>query len=170
MANSSIIFEVKDQIIKEMVTNEALFHAINSPTVKNFEDAAELAGTHIFPYSRYDKTLDEPISFLTIQVHTTQVHPAPPNATEKDKKWVWATVEIGVYSHRDCINLEGLPAVGSNRNDYLSHLIDKMLNGRTDFGYGALVLKSNTEDPLLPNYLSRCMTFESLDLNNQMRY
>lgn len=50
MANSTLITNVKSAVIKELINDESIFHAINSPTIKDISEADNLVYTHIFPF------------------------------------------------------------------------------------------------------------------------
>jgi hypothetical protein len=58
--------------------------------------------------------------------------------------------------------------VTANRNDYLSILIDKKLNGKSGLGIGTLKLLSNVEGSYQQNYLYRKLVFEATDLNKSL--
>ena len=66
------------------------------------------------------------------------------------------------------MNVDNVPKVTENRNDYLSRLIDERLNGRDDFGIGKLKLISNIEGSSQKDYLYRALVFQGLDLNDSL--
>ena len=66
------------------------------------------------------------------------------------------------------MNVDNVPKVTENRNDYLARLIDEKLNGRTDIGIGKLTLVSNVEGSFQKDYLYRTLVFKGTDLNNSM--
>ena len=53
------------------------------------------------------------------------------------------------------MKVDNVPKINVNRNDYLSNLIDKKLNGRSDFGIGEVTLQSNIEGSYQKDYLYR---------------
>jgi hypothetical protein len=169
LANSSLVSDLKNAIIKEITHDEALFYAIDSPNVKSIDDADELVYSHIFPYNKNPETITEVITFLTIQVHI-------PKTYDRSNTWVTPRLEIWILSHDDHMKVNNIPKVKDNRNDYISKLLDKKFNGRDTFGtssktennvhlYGKLELVSNVEGAFSKNFLYRQMIFEMKDLN-----
>ena len=54
------------------------------------------------------------------------------------------------------------------QNDYISKLIDILLNGRSDFGIGKLALTSNIEGSYQADYVYRKLVFQGLDFNDSL--
>lgn len=69
MANSSIVSEIKKKVITEIIKDEGIFHAINSPDIQNPKNADQLVNTHLFRYNQNPNTMNKAITFLTFQVH-----------------------------------------------------------------------------------------------------
>jgi len=161
MPNSSTISSLKNKIMKSMVNNETLFYAINSPTIKNFENASELAYTHIFPYAQNPETIKDATTFITIEVDILEAY-------GPDQQWVKPTLIINIISSEKCMKVSNIPKVTANRNDYISQLIDNMFNGRMDLGYGPLTLFRNTGGSLMSGYLYRNMVFKTKDFNDSL--
>ena len=63
------------------------------------------------------------------------------------------------------MKINNIPKVKSNRNDYLSMLIDNEINGKS-YGYGGLTLSLNIEGSFQIDYSYRKMCFVTNDLNN----
>lgn len=174
MANSSIVSTLKDKIIAEIINDETIFQAINSPTVKCFDDSAELINKHIFRYNQNPNTLDSTITFLTLQVHIPESY----GARSSELTWVKPRLEIWVYSHESCMTIKNIPKITANRNDYISQILDEKFNGRNQFGlpgdknplqlFGELELVSNVEGVLKTNYLFRQLIFSTKDLNDSL--
>ena len=158
MANSAIITQAKNKIIKEFIKDDSIIQAINSSTIFSPE---KLVGTHIFNYHQNPNTINTVETFITIQVHI-------PEPFFRNNAYIKPTVEIWVISHEKHMIVDNIPKVTDNRNDYLSRLIDKKLNGRSDFCIGELSLISNVEGSYQQNYLFRKMVFEGTDLNNSL--
>lgn len=165
MANSSIIREAKNRIIKEFIKDKEIIAAINSSEVKSNEPE-KLINRHIFDYNQNPHTLNIVGTFITIQVHIPQnfysdyrnglsVHVKP-------------TIEIWIISHEKHMIVDNVPKVTQNRNDYLSELIDRKINNKSGFGIGETKLLSNIEGAFQMDYLYRKMVFECLDLNWSM--
>lgn len=164
MANSSIIGKVKNKIIREFISDEAIVAAIDShhSDVNNPED---LIYTHIFDYNQNPFTLKEVQTFITIQVHIPE---ARFSCSQQQVTFVNPTIEIWITSHEDHMKVDNIPKVTQNRNDYLSALIDKKLNGSTDYGLGRLYLTANKEFSYEKDYSCRTMLFTATDLNNSL--
>lgn len=161
MANSSIIKNAKNKIIKEFIKDRDIVAAINSSTIKPNE-SEKLINTHIFNYNQNPHTLNIVGTFITIQVHIPQSYYNDYNASITRVK---PTIEIWIISHEKHMNVDNVPKVTQNRNDYLSELIDNKINGKTGFGIGETILLSNIEGSFQQDYLFRKMIFQCTDLN-----
>ena len=165
MANSSIIGKVKNKIVRNLINDEAIVAAIDSHR-SDVNDPEDLIYTHIFDYNQNPYTLKDVQTFITIQVHI----PEDRSYYNNDHKRVFVkpTIEIWITSHENHMKVQNIPKITQNRNDYLSTLIDKKLNGATDYGIGELQLKSNTELSYEKDYLMRVMIFETKDVNDSL--
>lgn len=160
MANSSIIENAKNNIIREFIKDKNIVNAINSSTCTSAE---KLIGTHIFDYHQNPNTINTVETFITIQVHI------PESFYRNDSNvFVEPVIEIWIISHEGHMIVNNMPKVKSNRNDYLSRLIDNKLNGKSNFGIGKLKLRSNVEGSYQQNYVYRKLTFECIDLNDSL--
>lgn len=158
-ANSEFIGKIKKKIIKEFIKDDAIVQAIHALEITSKE---KLVGTHIFNYHENPNTVNKVMTFITIQVHL------PSNPRWTDKIYVQPRIEIWIISHKTHMVVDNIPKVTANRNDYLSELIDKKMNGRSDFGINKLTLKSNVEGCYQQDYVYRTMVFEGLDLNDSL--
>lgn len=122
-----------------------------------------LSNTHIFNYNQNPNTMNDVQTFITIQVHIPQSYGYGTSTV-----YVSPTIEIWIISHEKHMNVDNVPKVTENRNDYLARLIDEKLNGRTDIGIGKLALVSNVEGSFQKDYLYRTLVFKGTDLNNSM--
>ena len=61
MANSTIIGKIKRRLIKEMIKDESIINAIDSPDVVVPD---KLIGTHIFDFNQDPNTLQKVINLL----------------------------------------------------------------------------------------------------------
>lgn len=161
MANSSIIKKTKNKIVKEFIKDKEIVAAINSSEVKSNEPE-KLIGKHIFNYNQNPHTLNIIGTFITIQVHIPQSYYDDYNASVNRIK---PTIEIWIISHERHMNVDNIPKITQNRNDYLSELIDNKINGKSGFGIGNAVLISNIEGAFQQDYLFRKMIFQCVDLN-----
>lgn len=161
MANSSIIRKAKNKIIKEFIKDKDIIAAINSNEIKSNEPE-KLINKHIFDYNQNPHTLNVVGTFITIQVHIPQSYYTDYSASSTRVK---PTIEIWIISHEKHMVVDNVPKITSNRNDYLSELIDKKINGKAGFGIGDTKLLSNIEGSFQADYLFRKMIFECLDFN-----
>lgn len=161
MANSSIIKKAKNKIVKEFIKDPEIIAAINSSEVDSNEPE-KLIGKHIFNYNQNPHTLNIIGTFITIQVHIPHDYYTDYKASATR---VRPTIEIWIISHEKHMNVDNVPKITQNRNDYLSELIDNKINGKSGFGIGETVLLSNIEGAFQQDYLFRKMIFQCLDLN-----
>lgn len=161
MANSSIIREAKNRIIKEFIKDNDIVAAINSSEIKS-NNPEKLIGKHIFDYNQNPHTLNIVGTFITIQVHIPQSYY---NDYRGSNTRIKPTIEIWIISHEQHMSVDNVPKITQNRNDYLSELIDNKINGKSGFGIGDTKLLSNIEGSFQQDYLYRKMVFECIDLN-----
>lgn len=165
MANSSIVRESKNKIVKEFIKDKDIIAAINSSEISSSEPE-KLIGKHIFNYNQNPHTLNIVGTFITIQVHIPLNYYSDYHGGSIIH--VKPTIEIWIVSHEKHMTVDNVPKITQNRNDYLSELIDKKINGKSGFGIGETRLISNVEGSFQQDYLFRKMTFECLDLNSSM--
>lgn len=161
MANSSIIRKAKNKIIKEFIKDPDIIAAIDSSEVKSNEPE-KLIYKHIFDYNQNPHTLNIVGTFITIQVHIPQSYY---NDYSASAVLVKPTIEIWIVSHEKHMKVNNIPKITQNRNDYLSELIDRKINGKRGFGIGETRLLSNIEGSFQQDYLFRKMVIECKDLN-----
>ena len=164
MANSSIIRKAKNKIIKEFIKDKDIVEAINSSEIKSNE-SEKLIGKHIFDYNQNPHTLNKVETFITIQVHIPEPYYGGYHSSVVH---VQPRIEIWVISHEKHMVVDNVPKVTQNRNDYLSELIDKKINGKDGLGIGETKLLSNVEGAFQADYLYRKMVFQCLDLNSSL--
>ena len=169
MANSEIITDLKNAIAKEIMQDEAFYYAIDSPKISSVEDRDQLTKYNIFSYNKNPDTITDVTTFLTLMVQI-------PKTCDRNNTWVMPRLEIWIYSHNDHMEVNNIPKVTDNRNDYISKLLDKKFNGRDTLGgskndkynlhlFGKLDLVHNVEGTYSPKFLYRQMIFETKDLN-----
>ena len=153
MANSSIIRNAKNKIIKEFIKDPDIVAAIHSSKIKPNEPE-KLIYEHIFDYNQNPHTLNDVRTFITIQVHIPQSYY---NDYNNSQIYVKPTIEIWIISHEKHMKVDDIPKITSNRNDYLSELIDNKINGKSGFGIGQTKLLSNVEGSFQQDYLHQSM-------------
>lgn len=157
MANSSLVGSIKSKVIKTLIKDSEIVAAIDASDINKPE---QLVNTHIFNYHQNPYTIETAGTFLTIQVHI-------PESYDRNNTFVKPTMEIWIISHFKHMKVDNIPKVTSNRNDYISELLDQKLSG-FDVGYGGFQLKSNIEGSYQEDYLWRKMIFITNDLNQSL--
>ena len=163
MSNSSIVRKAKNRIIKEFIKDKDIIAGINSGKISEPEN---LINEHIFDYNQNPHTLNTIGTFITIQVHIPQDYYSDYRGNSIIH--VKPTIEIWIVSHEKHMKVDNIPKVTQNRNDYLSEIIDKKINGKSGFGIGKTRLISNVEGAFQQDYLFRKLIFQCLDLNASM--
>lgn len=161
MANSSIIGKAKNKIIKEFIKDPEIVAAIGC-SGKDNHPVGDIYGNHIFDYHQNPNTINTVETFLTVQVHI------PQSRYGTDATYVNPTIEIWIISHERHMRVDNVPKITQNRNDYLSTLIDKRLNGNTEIGFGEVKLLSNIEGCYQKDYVYRQMIFQATDLSKSL--
>lgn len=159
MANSKIISDIKDKIIKALVDDPEIVSIIDAPDIDP-DEADQLVGKYIFRYNQNPDTIKQAITFITVLVDIVQ--------NFYNKSFVVADIEIGIQSHESRMDIKNRPGIIDNRNDYLSILIDQKFNGKYLAGFGQMELQENREGSLITDYLYRRMTFNIADINDTM--
>lgn len=159
MANSNTVSTLKEEIIRDITFDDAMFVAIDPS--KDCENGGDLINTHIFRYNKNPNTITSAITFLTITVDTY--------CRDRNKKFVTPTLTIWIFSHNDHMEINNIEGIQDNRNDYISKLLDLKLNGSSKYsGISSLLLTSNTEGAYNEKFLYRRMVFETIDLSDSM--
>ncbi|MCR1867113.1 hypothetical protein [Murimonas intestini] len=163
MANSSIILSMKEKVIQELIDDEEIFRAIDSPDITDFNDSGRLDGTHIFRYRQHPDAVTGPITRLCIQVQIPEEEPV------KNTALVSPVLKISIISHISCADMTASSGSKVSRIDHLSRLLDLKFNGREDFGLERLTFKASTEKCYGKDYLCRELSFTCKDLNLDTR-
>lgn len=158
MANSTIIGDAKGKIIKELISDDAIVNAIE-PVKEKVKTKGDLVNQYIFNYNQNPATIQDVMTFITIQANIV-------DRWDYNGIYSRAQIIVLIVSHEDHMRVTNIPKITENRNDYISKLIDKKLNGKSSFGLGKLTLVSNVESSYQSNWLVREMVFETKDLNN----
>lgn len=153
MANSNSITEWKDLAISKFLGNEDIIKALD---VLPEEIEAGLTYARVFPHLYIPDTTEEAICFINVEVTIPDI--------ADDGFWIYPQMIVDVIVHQDRMRLD-IPGVSATRADYLSQLVDKELNGSTEFGVGKLVLISNEPGSVNDKFRFRRLTFEARDLN-----
>lgn len=159
MANSNIVTEIKDNIVLELINDDNIVNGLDLSY--EYETVDELINKSIFRYNKNPLTITESITFITVQVNIPNV--------SKENAFSYPTVVIEIFSHHSHMKITNIPKVTDVRNDYLSKLIDKKLNGKNLGGICELSLITNIEgESENPDFVRRTLIFKGMDLNNSV--
>ena len=142
MDASHIITALKTQLIKDIINDEEIVEAIDSPykNDKNWNPTylKDSYGTrqtkfspHIYTYNKFPETIEDAITFILVLVQI------PRCFTDLSK--VEPRIEFWIYSHKEHIYMEN-KQIPINRNDYIAELLIKKFNKHDekfpyDFGF-----------------------------------
>lgn len=147
MSHSREITINKRKIMSAIVNCEEIVDAIKEPNI-TIDNADELINLCIFDYNRIPDITEVARTFITIQVNIPHI--------EKGNIFRDVTVVIRVISHISKMELGGGKG---NSTDYISAQLDELLSEREDFGFGRLLITSNTEASINEKWIIRNMTF-----------
>lgn len=153
MSKSREITQYKRKIISALICSETIVSGINEPdiTIDNSSDLIELC---IFDYNRIPDVQETARTYITVQVNIPRI--------EKGNIFREVITVVRVITHVDKMNLSG---GRGNSIDYISAELDDLLSGREDFGYGRMLISSNSEGAINPSFMARTMTFSSTNSN-----
>jgi hypothetical protein len=143
----------KRKIMSAIVGSEEIVNAIAEPNI-TIDNADELINLCIFDYNKIPSITEAARNFITIQINIPRI--------EKGNVWREVIVVIRTITHIDKMELGGSKG---NRMDYISSQLDELLSEREDFGFGRLLITSNSEGSISDKFLARTMTFSVNDLN-----
>ena len=158
MANSFIVGDAKNKIIKELIKDEAIIKGID-PINIGLHNSEKLINKYIFNFSQNPNTIHDVETFITVETNINNRHFG-------NNRYVDSTVEIWIISHEVHMVVDNFTKVNENRNDYLSRLIDNKFNGSRNIGIGTLELTANIEGSIQHSWLYRRLIFEVIDINN----
>ena len=155
MARTSPIKKYKNKLMLSIATSPELIELVNKDYVDSGEcvDSDELIYKQLFPYYYIPETQTEALSYITMKVNGLGV---------KGKIYNKAEVYICVISHQDCMYVKG---GGGTRIDLMGEIIEELFNGRDDFGFGEMELKSNIETSVNTSHRCRELRFLVEDFN-----
>lgn len=155
MPNSNSIPIWKDKTISMLLENDEIMSLFE----KSEEQLEDIIYTNIFPYGYIPNTQTEVELYITIEVSIPKML--------FRQVWEYPFMTIKLICHQDKMRLNKA-GVSATRIDYLSTLIDRLLNGSDGWGFDELSLVSNTEYNLSPIYKVREMIFQGKDLNKDL--
>lgn len=158
MANSFIVGDAKNKIIKKMIKDENIIAGID-PVNIDISNSEKLINKYIFNFNQNPNTINDVETFITVLANINNRHFG-------NNRYVDCTIEIWIISHEDHMYADNIVKSTENRNDYLARLIDKKFNGTREIGIGTLELTANIEGSIQQNWMYRRLIFEVTDINN----
>jgi hypothetical protein len=157
MANSDFISSAKNKILSDLQNDELFLQVIG---VSDEEMENGLVYNRLFPfYYIYDGTQTEVKTYVCVEVDIKSV--------SRNGVYVYPTIIFNIVSHQDDVRLN-MAGVSKTRPDYLGEIIDEKYNGAVGFGYGKLMLISNTAGSLDTKYRYRQLVFRGADINDNL--
>lgn len=160
MANSSIIFTLKNNIVNALCDDPIIDSVIDSSKYHG----KQLKGTHIFDYNKLPETIADTKTFIVVMGDS--------KIRETNRTYMDLTLSLFIYSHDGHMDLpQDFLSNGEvfNRNDYLAYLIDKKFNGSHKYGgFETLKLIENNEFSAAQDFYGRRLFFKTADVNESL--
>lgn len=163
MANSQIISEIKNKVLSLFQNDERIVKALN---IRQDEDEENLTYVRLFPYKFIPDTQEEVKTYILVEVDIMTERNRY-DAGTKRFYWDYPTITIDILSHQKDMVMNEL-GISKVRTDYLSELIDELLNGYSGLGFARLQRLSNISYSLNDTYRYREIKFTAVDLNDSM--
>ena len=141
--------------MSSIINSPELIALVNDSYIEDGEiiDANGLVYKQIFPFYYIPDTQTETLSYVIMKVNGLGV---------SGKIYNKAEVYICVMSHQDIMKVED---ANGTRIDLMGEIIEDLFNGRDDFGFGEMELKSNAEININTTYRGRELRFFVEDFN-----
>ena len=155
MGKTSPIIRYKNKLMSSIINSPELIALVNDSYIEDGEiiDANGLVYKQIFPFYYIPDTQTETLSYVIMKVNGLGV---------SGKIYNKAEVYICVMSHQDIMKVED---ANGTRIDLMGEIIEDLFNGRDDFGFGEMELKSNAEININTTYRGRELRFFVEDFN-----
>lgn len=156
MNTTSPIIRYKQKLMSSIINSPELISLLDKRYVVNGEcvDVDEgLVYKQIFPFYYIPDTQTEKLSYIILKVDGLGI---------RNKLYNKAKVCICVISHQDCMKVEN---GRGTRIDLIAEIIEDMFNGRDDFGFGEMELKTNIESSINDKHRCRILDFVVEDFN-----
>ena len=155
MGKTSPITRYKSKLMSSIINSPELIALVNDSYIEGGEiiDANGLVYKQIFPFYYIPDTQTEALSYVIMKVNGLGV---------SGKIYNKAEVYICVMSHQDIMKVED---ANGTRIDLMGEIIEDLFNGRDDFGFGEMELKSNAEININTTYRGRELRFFVEDFN-----
>lgn len=155
MANLTEITAYKSRMMQTFCTSSELTPLLSVEGEEEMTGKA-LMYSRVFPYAHVPNTVENAKSFVCFKVDALSV-----------KSDVIKTIQITIYciSHQ---NLLRLPDGRGLRTDVMASLVDKLMNGSSEYGLGTVELISSKEFNPITNYCGRESVYRVKDFNRDM--
>ncbi len=155
MGKTSPIVRYKKKLMSLIVNSPELISLVNDEYVTDgeCENADDLIYKQIFPYYYIPETQEETLSYVLMKVNGLGV---------RGKIYNQAEVYICVAAHQRIMKVKH---GGGTRIDLMGEAIEELFNGRDDFGFGKMELKSNVETNISAEHRCRELRFIVEDFN-----
>ncbi|MCQ2770654.1 MAG: hypothetical protein MJ236_02510 [Clostridia bacterium] len=144
-------FDYKNTLMEDLLTNKRIVELLVDET-SEFEDAAGLAYTQVFPYEYIPETVSKGQTFICFDVDIQQTY---------DKTFYAPILYIWVFSHRSRLRLPE----GGVRPDSICAEICKTINGSRKYGLGELNFYSSKRFAPMTDYQGKVLTFHMKEFN-----
>ena len=154
MGKVSPIVRYKKKLMSAIITSPELVELVNDDYVEDGEcvDSDYLIYKQFFPYYYIPETQTETKSYVIMKVNGLGIRGKLYNKVE---------VYICVMSHQDIMEVKG-----GTRIDLMGEIVEELFNGRDDFGFGEMELKSDVEVNINTTYRGRELRFVVEDFNS----
>lgn len=156
MTTSKIIQDFKNTTILKLVGSDELITSMGNGDVKVNDDAVY---KYIFPYFHVPYTIEAAHSYICMKVNMTGV------SNRNDLIGNFSII-IWVIVNQEIMKMEGVG--GATRMDYISDMVEGILNGSEAFGTKRLKLQSNSENDLDSKHRCRVLTFTTSDISEDL--
>lgn len=154
--NLNEFFDYKNQLFKDMLTNERIVKLINSD--KDLESAEDLAYTQVFPFEYIPETIEHGDTYVCCDVDVQVPQTSTATSTRLYYKPI---IYVWVMVHKSKLRMPE----GGVRSDILCAEIAKVINESLYYGIGGLHLYSVKRFSPLTDYQGKVLTFTADDVN-----
>jgi len=151
MANLQELFDYKNRIMQDLLTNEEIVRLINEDVP--LDNSGSLVYSQVFPYEYIPDTVERGHTFICIDVDLLSFD---------SKTFYNPVMYVWEFTHKSKLNLPE----GGVRTDKLASEIARTINGSRYYGLGELRLFSVKRFAPIVDYNGKCLTFHAKDFNS----
>ncbi len=150
MANLDELFDYKNRIMQDMMTNESIVKLINENYT--LENAGELIYKQVFPFEYIPDTVEEGHTFVCVDVDLLNYD---------SKTFYYPVLYVWEFTHKTKLRLPE----GGVRTDKLASEIARAINGSRYYGLGELNLSQIKRFAPIVDFNGKAMVFHAKDYN-----